>query len=517
LATGSDISNVTLTNLPVLNLTGTATMTAAQHNAFTGLNAAGGADGVVLTTVGTILAAEPVENYSIVEGSTITVGNSAAGLARVITETGVVGTVSTIILAGGVYTGDYVAIDPTDIIKVVDTTNVAGNTGLDAGAVIDFQSATATVTLNATQNGFVTFANAATGTQTIALSAVDTFTTNAAIEAYTGIGGGTITLATGHSPKLAMDVTAATTVNVGGQTVSTVAAGWVLGHAAADVINATTGANIAGVNAGAVTTAEALTLVGNITMTLAQYGPLAAAVTAAGAADSITLTTAGAVGTASAAVESYTLGSDAANSFTFAAIPTAATQTVNTTGSFAGVDTIAATLADGAGGKTYAVNLSADGQTDRISINNTTLDVAGTNTVSINGFGVGVVNDALNVQLGGVTVDTGGYTIVAAGSNTNILSPANSVIEITGSNLADLTADADGGAVEAAIIAAIGTTAAVPQNYTVVLYSGANAGIYTATISGAATDLLLAANVAVELVGIVNGVGLDAMTSANFF
>src|SRR5690606_35002025 len=57
---GVDISGVNVgaaTTAEVLNLTGGITMTVAQHEGFTTVNAAGGADVITLNTAGTVTAA----------------------------------------------------------------------------------------------------------------------------------------------------------------------------------------------------------------------------------------------------------------------------------------------------------------------------------------------------------------------------------------------------------------------------------------------------------------------------
>lgn len=180
----------------------TVTMTGAQYAAFTGTKTGNGSNDILtLTTV----PAAPIDagsgtitKMSVVEGTTLTIAAAATAATQIITETGTAGTVSTFILGTGAYTGAWVGIDATDVVKVVNGTNVAGNTGLNGGVVFDFQSSTATLTLNATQNGLATtFVNAGAGDQTIALSAAGTFTTNPAIERYEIVEGSTLTIAPG--------------------------------------------------------------------------------------------------------------------------------------------------------------------------------------------------------------------------------------------------------------------------------------------------------------------------------
>ena len=131
---------------------------------------------------------------------------------------------------------------------------------------------------------------------------------------------------------------------------------------AADVIVATNGANIAGVNAGGVTTAETLDLTGAITMTAAQHAGFTGGITAGGGADSVTLTTQATALALDGDVETYTLG-NFVNSVTIGAPG----QTV--IGNLAADDY---TIADGNSGVTTATavtiqNFTAGADTLRLS------------------------------------------------------------------------------------------------------------------------------------------------------
>lgn len=486
----SNISGVTLSNIEVLNQTGAVTMTTAQHNAFQQINAAGGADSITLTTAGTVTADDDIETYSIVEGSTITVGTSAAGLARNVTETGAVGTASTIILGNGTYTGIYTGIDATDVVRVGATTNVSAITGLNAGAVIDFQNtvtAGAGLTLNNNQNGAVTFTNTA-GAQTVTVNgAADTFTVADGIESYSVIGGSDVTVsATNANVNITGSaVAAATTVRVGG---NTVAGNYSLNDTGtADVIVATTGANIAGVNGGAATTAESLTLTGGITMTAAQYIPFSGAgtITAGGGADSVTLTTSSPLLVGDAAVESYVLNGAGADTIAFDEVTDAALtdgvragQSVDLAGG--GADTIVIDNAVVNNGVDSSITITNFGADDRISTfaNN----VATSNGVFINNYNG---TAPLAVGAGGVVeIDA---TAFQAGVPTN-----------TAAVLAWLTAAS--------------VTSAANGVATVVAYNGAGqAAIYqVAETTGTASPFDT-----IELIGIVNAAN-NSLVGANF-
>ncbi|MDP2139762.1 MAG: hypothetical protein Q8L20_03010, partial [Gammaproteobacteria bacterium] len=275
----------------------TLEMTVAQHNGFSSITGSGGNDTIVLSDAGTISTAASIGTYSVVAGSNVTLGTAAGHLAQVIEETGA--GVTTFTLGSGTYTGDWTGIDTNDVVRVVNGTNIAGNTGLNGGVVIDFQNANGVaISLNGTQNGVVTFSNT-TNSQTVNVTEADTFTAAAGIETYGIVGASNITVlaATNVNGEDATNQT----VTVGGLTVTGT---YALGTGT-DVIVATNGANIAGVNSGAVTTAETLTLTGGITMTRDQHQGFSS-IAAAGGADSITLTTAGTV-TAASSVETYNI------------------------------------------------------------------------------------------------------------------------------------------------------------------------------------------------------------------
>jgi len=489
--TGSNISGVTLSNIEVLNATGAVTMTAAQHNAFQQINAAGGADSITLTTAGTVTADDDIETYSIVEGSTITVGTTPAGLARVVNETGVVGTDSTIILGNGTYTGVYTGIDATDVVRVGTTTDVSANTGLNTGAVIDFQNAAtaaAGLTLNNVQNGMVTFTNT-TGAQTVTVNgAADIFTVADGIESYSVIGGSNVTVsATNANVNITSTGAAASTIQIGGNTVATAAGGYALGHGA-DVIVATDGANIAGVNAGAVTTAELLTLSGGITMTAAQYIPFggAGAITALGGADSVTLTTSSLALVGDAAVESYVLNGAGADTIAF----DEATDNKLTDGVRAG----------------QSVDL-AGGGADTIVIDNAAVNNGVDSSITITNFGA---DDVISTFVNNVATSNGVYVNNYAGGATAITT--GSVVEIDAASfqfgVASNTAAVLGW------LTAAGVTGGVAggEIATVIAYNGAGqAAIYQVeetTGPSSSFDTI-------ELIGIVNAAD-NSLVGANF-
>ena len=513
--TASTISNIESLDMATNVAANLVTMTGAQYAAFTGTVSGDGADdGITLTTApaAAVSAGTTVRNFSVAEGTTLSI--PAANTAVIVTETGAVGTSSTFsLVAPAVFSGVWVGIDSTDIVKLgtAGVYGVSGNTGLDAGVVYDFSSLDSTLILNATQNALTatTFTGAATGTQTIQLSAADTFTTNTAIEAYTALAASTVTIAAGHTAvSLAAAAGTNTTVVIGGQTVTGTFA---LGDGT-DVITAATGSNIAGVNAGAVTTAEAITITGSVTMTAAQLAALT--ITAAGAADSVTLTTAGAV-TSVPAIETWVLA-NGSNTVTLGGITTSQTITGGT-----GSDVInngaATTLIN------QAISFGVDTATDRYSVINAAVVAETVNVATITNFDV--ARDSIKTILGTVTATSGlGYLVAPAGGNLAVVlaaTPQGSIIEITGTNVsaAQSIDTANDGAIETLIIAALGTLTGTPS-YTFVVYGDGNAYIYQGTIANDATiahTVDIAADVSIEHLITLVGVTADALTSANFY
>ncbi len=470
----------------------TYTMTAAQHNGFTAINAAGGNDNLVLTTAGNIVGDADIQGYSVVEGSTFTMGS----LGQNVTETGAVGTVSTVIFGAGIYNGAFTTFDATDVARVVNGTDLSGISGASAGT-IDFQNLTGTLTLSHTQNAAApTFINAGTGAQTITVVGGTTgFTTNALIENYNVVGGTTVTLGAAHTGVniTGSSVAAATTVNIGGQTVTGTYN--LQDTGTADVLVASTGADIKSVNGGAATTAEALTLnsVGVVmTMTGAQLQGFTGTITGVGT-DTINIST------QSTGANAVTL-TTAEN-----ALDTVAFQST-------AADTIAVTNVGAGASYTGTIDLTAAGGADIVRINNTYTALDNLSEVTISNFslaGVGV--DKLQIFSGATAISDGTFqAITVAGT-----AATGEVIAINSgalANAAALQGTTNNGAVETAIMAAVGNIAT--GDYTFVLYGDNDAGVYQVNVTAA--NITAAGDFSVELLGIVSGVGPFSMTNVNF-
>ena len=128
--------------------------------------------------------------------------------------------------------------------------------------------------------------------------------------------------------------------------------------------------------------------------------------------------------------------------------------------------------------------------------------VAGTDTIKF-----------INTAFGAATGATG-FTTASVNENKAIAVGHGSIVELTGVNLTDLTVDADGGAIENAIITAIDTIASGVYLIAINDNTG-NIGLYdlaTTANGGAATT----GNIAIELIGILNLVTDGALAAGNF-
>jgi len=301
--TGTGISTAGLTGVDAITLASDvdATMTIAQNALIT---TAADTNIVTLSDAGAATGKAAVEEYVLADAAdnVFTLGASDQDVTGTGIQNDTVNTGAITEVTGEIDLGAGTA----DTLHInVDTTgtgiSTAGLTGVDAITLASDVDATMTIA----QNALIT---TAADTNIVTLSNAGAATGKAAIESYV-LANGTNTFTLGATGQNVTGGTGADTVNVAGQTVNGV---YALGSGA-DVIVATNGANIAGVNAGAATTAETLALTGGITMTLAQHNAFTT-VTALGASDAVTLTTAGAA-TGKEGVESYVLANGVGNIF----------------------------------------------------------------------------------------------------------------------------------------------------------------------------------------------------------
>ena len=509
----------TLENLDMATNTGVAnkvTMTGKQYESFTGaITGHGTDDEITLTTVPTaaITAAETVDNYSIVEGTSISIPALNTGI--IVTETGTAGTVSTATLAAANYTGTWVGWDATDVLVLPATGTVTPPS--PTATVYDFNSGSATAVLSKAQHDGSTYANIATGTQTISIAAgtIATLTVNAGIEAYI-IGDDTATSAVTVSGITgAQNVTGTTAGDTLTFEVSGTYTGTLTGESTNDdIAKLATGADISGAT---LTTVELLTLAtgASVTMNATDWavfdGTTIVAAGTGATGETVTLTTAATAST-NATVETLNL----ANATNVITIAGTASQIV--TGG-TGADTFNVSAATSTFNQT--LNFGVDSVTDRLSVTNPAVGAGVVNVATVSNFNV--ANDALTTVLNATTTSGLGYLSVAAGSNTNVVlaaTPAGSVIEITGTNVtaAQSVNTADNGAIETLVIAALGTLTGTPT-YTFVVYGDGNAYVYQGTIADGGTDnaVTQASDISIEHLITLTGVAADSLTTANFY
>lgn len=221
-----------------------------------------------------------------------------------------------------------------------------------------------------------------------------------------------------------------------------------------DTINALTGANIAGVNSGATTTAESLVMAGIVTMTASQYAGFST-ITAAGASDHIVLTTQATGLTLNPSIENFTLG-NFANSVTLSG-------TGQTVVGGTGADTVIGgagsdTITGGAGSDTFVFNTPDIDTTGGMVTDEITDFASGTDKLSFDVAGIAGVAQVSTITIGGSV-------------------EANEVINIQGVALASVsvTAAADAGTTATMIKTAIDAAAGSKVDVTV------SAGVVTLT------------------------------------
>ncbi|MDB4111701.1 hypothetical protein N9571_04005, partial [Yoonia sp.] len=223
---------------------------------------------------------------------------------------------STLVFGANAYTGAFIDFGPADVLQVVDGTDISGVTGLDTG-VLDLQDATATVTLDADQNGSLTIlaSGADSGTQTLYVDEVDTFTGDATIETYQITAGSIFTL--GSLSQNATEVGAGT-IGQPFESDSTVVfgAGAYTGtfttFDASDILKVANGTNISGTNL-AIGTLDFQDAAATVTMSEAQHAGFT--FTEFDGNQTVVLTTAGSV-TSKSGVENYYLSDTGSTTFT---------------------------------------------------------------------------------------------------------------------------------------------------------------------------------------------------------
>jgi len=302
------------------------TLTQTQHEAFTSSTATAGADTLIIIGAGTVTAFDNVENYNLSNAANTLIVNANETNVNILA---VGGSSDKIDVGGNKVGGNWSLGALADTIVAANGADISGvNTGSATTAEVIQIANNASVTMSVAQHqafaadGLGGFQ--AAGTNTITLSNDGTIDARSQVEKYVlngdGAGGSTVNINdnfidTDSNFDVSIDgAGGADTIVVNtylfGPSV-TVTGDWNL--AGADdtlVLNSTT--NLVGVNNGAKTTAETLTIQAgsgfDATMTVDQHNGFTT-LNATGAGNQITLKTDGTL-TAFAAIEAYVLNND---------------------------------------------------------------------------------------------------------------------------------------------------------------------------------------------------------------
>ncbi|MEJ6010517.1 calcium-binding protein [Novosphingobium aquae] len=391
-AGGADISGVNTgnaTTLEILNLAGAITATEAQHDAFTTINAAGGADSFTLTSSNgndSVTGNAAVESYTLNDAFTFTLGSNKQNV------TGNAANSQTVIVNGLTLTGNTLdggtgAGDP-DTLTLNTGTNITGAT-----SITGFENVTVNGAVSMTYaqyNALLPTGGAGTDTITL-IGPVATILGRTGIENYVlaNLAGNDFTfhpdtdsvVTTGSNNDIVRN---GSVTSFAGVTMDLSANAGGIG----DLLSLTGTVNISGINAGAETTAETLEILTDAvttSMTVAQHEGFTGSIIAAGVADTIALTTDGKV-FAEEAIETYDLGSNKN------------TVVVN---ELKGEVNIVDTSATGDNDTVFiGTGVVANG-TWNLSNSSDTLEVSGTST-KISGVNAGAATTAENLVLSGV-------------------------------------------------------------------------------------------------------------------
>ncbi|TFH86521.1 DUF4214 domain-containing protein [Billgrantia azerbaijanica] len=492
LTNGADISGINggaATTAETLNVTGAVTMTAAQHTAIT---AGGVADQVTFTTAASGITLDgDIETYVLANATnSVTLGNLAQNV------TGGTGN-DTIDVAALHVTGTLDGGAGTDTIFADGSADLTGAT-LTSIEQLEHDSA-AIVTINDSQFGSFTDFLGGLGTNRVVVAdnnTAITATLDSDVEQWdfdndddnelTVSSSSISSVQAGAGDDVVYyDATLGAGLGLDGE--GSVGGANALGDTG-DTLALEDGANISG---GTIAGFEQVGLAdgGSFTVNAAQHNGITLSVGAGyDASGTETLTISDAItGTDVDAVENYVLSAND-DDFTF-------------------------TQAD-ADATLRTVDLG--GGADTLTINNATIEATEANDyVTVSNFQVG--DDSISSQVAGTAHNSAYQTITSGGSNLTV--GANSIVEIetdvaTAITLTDVT---DGGGIESLIASAVAdSTSAGTNDLTFVVYDGSgNAGLYQANITTSDADLNTA-DFGIELVGVFDGIGADALTAGNF-
>lgn len=493
----------------VLRLTNnsSATVSVNQHNGVTTIDAIG-TNNLTVLGAGTLIGNATVETYTLNGGAaTITVANNTQNV------TGDNPNNQTVILLAAnsaAYTGTLNAGDTggdNDVLRASGTLSIAGATiSPNSFETLDLDgSVVTTLSLTTTQHNEFAAITGSGLTDTIVLTTAGTATGDADINQYTL--NQAITFTVGSNTQIVIgDNTASNfnqTVIVDGLT-STAAQVLDANTGATDILSLRNGANIA---LASVSDFEVLNVVGNVTMTAAQYDAFDANgnvttvnpnITATGPTDQITFTTSG-------FGDGFDLDSEI-ETYVFASGDDVIYARTGLATEFRGT-----------------INISSGG-TDNVRIYNVELnDFTGVtpfaNYSTVIGFSTGIGNDTFQIDLNGANqgVGAGNYRTVTTLASNQGAGIANDIIEIH-NTVGTVTSLLDNSAVQTLIIDAIGTVVENNVQATFVLYNNSgDAGIYNAVLTqGANQDVNDIGDIQIELVAVVNAVGVNSFVANNF-
>jgi len=481
--TGTNLSNVAISNIETLIMAGAVTMKVAQHNAFMQINAPGGADQITLSDGGTLTADADVETYVLSSAGANTISLTAAGQNVTggtkddTVQTNGLATLTGIINLGGQTTADTLKVTGASVD--ISGATLANIETLDVGNNLN-------VTLKVAQyNAFVAI-NAA-GTNTFTFTDSGTLIADDDVETYvlSSAAANTIQLTaagqnvTGGTKDDTVQTNGLATltgiINLGGQT-------------AADKLEVTSASvDISGATLISIETLDVGNF--NVTLTAAQYNAFTFA-NFAGAGLNNTITFVGAAGNvnASSVFENYILNSTGAD-----------TITISEPGDPLLTDAIRAGI---------TIDL-AGGGSDTIIIDNGAVNNGVDSSIAIANFGA---DDVIKTFVNGVATSNGvfynNYNGTVAIGNV----ATGSVIELDAGTFTIGTFTNT-----AAVLAALSgllnpIQGAANALATLIVYNGAGqAGIYqiaeTTSAAGAFDDI--------ELIGVVNAAN-NSLVAANF-
>ncbi len=388
----------------------------------------------------------------------LNLSNSPASLAQADFEVGTLGSSYTVdftanatnnVFKDGVTTGavNAAATLPTDTLTISGTSTIGNLTGFNTVTLA------AGLALTATKAQFDTLAAAtsftATGAQSVTISDVATLTGNAAIESYTVQTGSTFTLG-----AAAQNVSAAGNVTVNTGAITAPTGTLALAGAGDTLVVTTTGTSLAGINGGADTTAETVTINGiaAVSMTAAQH--VAVTTFNATGTNTVTVTTA-LTDTGDAAVESYVLATG--SNFTLGAaaqnVSAAGNVTVNTgaittpTGTLALAGAADSLVVTTTGTNLAGINGGAALTAESVTIDGlaavtmsatqhnaiTTLSATGANTVTLSG--AGAVTGKAGVETYNLGTDGRTFTVLASDTGVNVVSAGTDTVNVGGNTV----------------------------------------------------------------------------------